>query len=114
MSIGPVQAFKEMPTKKKVAIAAGAAAAVAVGAAAYLSGKNTEAIKVQFDQFASKAEGAKKPGFIKVMTEGFKAWGSKIAKVATDAFNGVRSFFAKKGENAAEVTENVAEKAPQA
>ena len=109
MSIGPVQAFKEMPTKKKVAIAAGAAAAVAVGTAAYLTGKNTEAIKVQIDQFTSKAEGAKKPGFIKVMGEGFKAWGSKIAQVATKAFNAIKGIFAKKPEVA-----EAAEQAPQA
>lgn len=92
MNVNPVNSFKAMSTKKKVAVVAGTAAVIGLGVLSYVKGKKTDAF------INSTKEGAKKLNVFKTMWEGLKSIGQTIV-----------SHLPKKAEKAAEAAENIAD-----
>jgi len=85
MGIEPVK----MSTGKKIAIAAGAAAAVGLGALAYSKGKGSDAFVKALENVKNNVEGAKKLNFFQTMGEGFKAIGNQIGTKVTEVCQAV-------------------------
>ncbi len=91
MKIAPVQGFKNLSTKKKIAVVAGAAAGVALVATAAIKGKGSDA-------FINAQKEGKKLNIFKTLGEGFKVIGEGIA----NKFSSVKTKITEKGEKAAE------------
>lgn len=91
MKIAPVQGFKNLSTKKKIAVVAGAAAGVALVATAAIKGKGSDA-------FTNAQNEGKKLNIFKTLGEGFKIIGKEIA----NKFSSVKAKITEKGGKVAE------------
>lgn len=103
--IKPIQAFKEMPTKKKVAVVAGSVASTALLVTAFVKGAKS-------DKFIKEAtETVKKTNFVKRIGLGFQVMGKEIVENFGKAKEGITKLFNKNKDKVADAAKEVAPEA---